>query len=183
MPEDASDYEYGSDRLLRVHDRKPPAARPALHESARGDAGELLEDIPPAFHHRGRFEGLTAGRTMQRWLCGALVLCGIAVVGAGFREYHRSLALERSPYELPPELQSEGAARELWWSEGRARLGLARKAPGIEVIHLPDREIRLAPGCDVAQLWVDVVNGHTRKIQPIYGEIVEQTKPRDVPDP
>jgi hypothetical protein len=63
--------------------------------------------------------------------------------------------------------------RQLVWSSGPARLGLAREPPGVDEIVLPDRRIRLADGCDHAQIKVDVVGDRTVSLKIVVGEIVQ----------
>ena len=74
-------------------------------------------------------------------------------------------------YELAEGAADEGRPNAMVWSQGVARLGLARQEPGVRAIVLPDRIVTLAPGCDHAQIKVDVRNGETVALKVLTGEI------------
>jgi hypothetical protein len=46
----------------------------------------------------------------------------------------------------------------------------------VEAIVLPDRVLRLAEGCDHAQVKVNVVDGQTVELKIITGEIVSESR-------
>lgn len=134
---------------------------------------ELLDDPPRGDHHLGRFAGYQAGRRVRRWMVAVFAL---ALVSAGVAYWHYTDRLEHErthPFELPPGVDFSERTRDMTWSGGKARLGLAQEPPGIEVIHLPDRDVRLAEGCERAQIKVDVLDGQTVALEVISGEIVE----------
>lgn len=134
---------------------------------------ELLSDPPRGDHHLGRFAGYEAARKVRRRMVAVLVAAGVVSLVAYWR-YTAWLEHSRNhPYELPDGADLADRPREMTWSGGRARLGLEREAPGIEVIHLPDRDVTLAPGCDRAQIKVDVEGDRTLALEVISGEVVE----------
>lgn len=134
---------------------------------------ELMSDPPRGDHHLGRFAGYEAARKVRRRMVIVLAGAGVASVIAYWR-YTNWLEHERThPYELPADADLSQRPREMTWSGGKARLGLAREEPGLLVIHLPDRDITLADGCDRAQLKVHVEGDATIALEVISGEIVE----------
>lgn len=140
---------------------------------------ELLADPPRGDHHLGRFAGLRAAQKVRRRMVYVLLGAGVAAVVAYWR-YTNWLEHQRHhPYELPEGADLEGRPREMTWSGGKARLGLAREAPGILVIHLPDRDVTLAEGCERAQLKVDVEDGRTIALEVLSGDVVETPTRQD----
>lgn len=134
---------------------------------------ELLDDPPPTDHHLGRFAGYRAAHRVRRRMVAVLVVAIAASVVAYWR-YTAWLEHERThPYELPADTDLSERPREMTWSGGRARLALSREAPGVEIIHLPDRDIRLADGCERAQIKVHVEDGQTIALDVLSGEITE----------
>jgi hypothetical protein len=82
----------------------------------------------------------------------------------------------RRPPSVAPEyvLTDDGPRAEvLVWSAGRARFALGQP-PSVSVVQLPDRKVRLAPGCDHAQIRVDVREGQPSRVEVLVGEIVEE---------
>ncbi|MEE9383669.1 MAG: hypothetical protein V3V08_09675 [Nannocystaceae bacterium] len=140
---------------------------------ARPRDDELLHDPPLGEHHLGRFAGYRAARTARRNILVAFALsCVVAVVAYG--RYTAYLTHKRiHPWELPPQSALADRPRVLYWSEGSARLGISRDPPSAQVIQLPDREIRLADGCDHAQVKIRVEQGRTVHIETIVGKTVQ----------
>jgi hypothetical protein len=58
-------------------------------------------------------------------------------------------------------------------ADGSMRVGLSREPPGVNILHLPDRDITLARGANKAQFKVEVRDGKTVRLQVLTGEIVE----------
>ncbi|TPV95773.1 MAG: hypothetical protein B7733_08105 [Myxococcales bacterium FL481] len=142
-----------------------------------------MADPPRGDHHLGRFAGYAAANRVRRRI---LIVFALAAAGSvvAYREYSDYLAHRYAhPFELPPDTDIRSRPRELHWSEGEARLGLSRNAPSIAAIVLPDKIIRLAPGCEHAQVRVNVINGHTVGVETLVGEIVEVPRPVDAPSP
>ncbi len=141
-----------------------------------GHLDELLSD-PPNAAPGGSIAGYRAGR----WTRVAFALVLIAAVGGAIAVYRSIQArreAERNAPVVPTYSVSEGAdtesrPRQLVWSSGPARLGLAREPPGVEEIVLPDRRIRLADGCDHAQIKIDVVGDRTVSLKVVVGDIVQ----------
>jgi hypothetical protein len=154
---------------------------------ARDD--ELLDDLPETDHHLGRFAGWRATRQVRVFVGAAL---GIAlIVGVTMFVMHTQ-ALRVQEEEVrqrrlhpSPELEAAitpGTPREMTVSDGSMRVGLAQAAPAINVLHLPDRDITLAPGIEKAQFKVEVVGGKTTKLVVLTGEVVETlTRPDAAP--
>ena len=142
-----------------------------IRPGGRGD--ELMDDPPTGEHHRGRFAGYDAGKGVRRKMVAvmgvAFVLSIIAYVQ--YVDYLRDQRLH--PLKDVEALLAPDSPREMTWSSGKARLALAREAPAVEVIHLPDRDIRLADGCDRAQVKLHVRDGETLVVRAIVGEIVQ----------
>jgi hypothetical protein len=137
---------------------------------------ELLDDPPRGDHHLGRFAGYQAARKVRRRMV-IVLLAGIAAAVIAYVQYTRWLQYERHhPYALPEGVDASDRPREMTWTGGKARLGLSAEPPGLEVIHLPDRDIRLAEGCERAQLKLDVQDGKTVAIEVVSGEIVEEPR-------
>ena len=140
-----------------------------------GADDELLAD-PPESPRGGSIEGYRAGSRTRRWVFGVLVVVMIGAVYGGTTWIRRVEEQRRQvtpSYDIDPETAAT-APRELYWSTGIARLGLSREAPGVEAIVLPDRVLRLADGCDHAQVKVEVRDGRTVRVEVLVGEIVQQ---------
>ena len=151
-------------------------AAPGRPVPTTGATDELLAD-PPAGPPPGGLDGYRAGRKVRYGIFGVLAL---AVLGTGWlvnRWQATEEAERRAPklpvYTLSPEVDDAARPRQLVWSEGFARLGLARAQPGVEEILLPDRRVRLAPGHDVAQIKVEVRDGRTVSLTVLVGRVVE----------
>lgn len=138
---------------------------------------ELMADPPVGVHHLGRLEGYRQGGRM-RLLLTAMVAVFVAVGVALFAWFVRTRPAEHArQFELPAGSDLEARPRTMIWSGGKARLGLDRSPPGVLQIDLPDRSLRLADGCDQAQMKIDVEDGKTTELRVIFGEIVEDLKP------
>lgn len=139
--------------------------------NARDD--ELLIELPRSDHHLGRFAGWQAGRKL-RWIVGGTL--GVAVLaGVIVFVQHNSELRQRELHPLPEveALLSPGTPREMTLSDGQMRVALSREAPAINLLHLPDRDITLARGCNKAQFKVEIRDGKTVRIKVLTGEIVE----------
>lgn len=141
-----------------------------------GHLDELLSD-PPNVAPGGSIAGYRAGR----WTRVAFALVIVAAAGGAFAVY-RSIQARREAernapvvptYAISDDADAASRPRQLVWSSGPARLGLARDPPGVEEIVLPDRRIRLADGCDHAQIKVDVVGDRTVSLKVVVGDIVQ----------
>ena len=141
-----------------------------------GHFDELLVD-PPAAPAGGSLAGYRAGR-WTRIVFGLVLLAAIAAAIGIYRFIRARQEAERNApvipsYALADGEDATGRPRQLVWSSGPARLGLAREPPGVEEIVLPDRRIRLANGCDHAQIKVDVVADRTVSLKVVTGDIVQ----------
>jgi len=76
-------------------------------------------------------------------------------------------------YDVDPD-SVDAESRVLVWSDGPARLGLYRNAPGVRVLVLPDRVIQLADGCDHAQVKVEIRDGETIKLVVLTGRVTQK---------
>lgn len=156
-----------------------PAAEPGAVTRPAPTAGaddELMPD-PPAGAPPGGLDGYRAGRKVFFAIAGVMV---IAVIGLGWTANRWRDAREaerRAPklpdYALSSDVDDLDRPRQLVWSDGVARLGLAREQPGVQEIVLPDKRIRLAPGHDIAQIKVEVREGRTVHLAVLVGRIVE----------
>ena len=149
-----------------------------------GNIDELLADIP-ANAAPSSLEGYKSGARMRWYLAGGLVL-GTIALGIGAHQYIEHLEEQRRiivPAYVVDEEAAARAVRELHWADGPARLGLSREAPGVEVIVLPDREIRPADGHDHAQVKVEVRNGKTVDIKVLSGKIKLSEREAQPPAP
>lgn len=139
-----------------------------------GGADELLDVLPEDGPPGGAFAGY-AGSKKVRWFVGSSMALGaIAALWGGFwyADYVRDQARRgiKPEYENPrTDVSPED--RVMHWDSGAARLGLAREAPGVNLIVLPDRELRLTDGYDSAQVSVRVENGRTVKLRILTGRI------------
>lgn len=149
---------------------RPPSVR-VRALSTRDD--ELLGDPPRGEHHLGRFAGWRAAWA-PRWIVGSVLAVTSLVAAVIFVSRTRQLEHERR-HPLP-ELEatiSPDTPREMSLSEGKFRVALGREAPAVHVLHLPDRDIRLARGSAKAQFKVEVRNGETVRLQVLTGRIRE----------
>ncbi|NVB40004.1 hypothetical protein G6O69_19320 [Pseudenhygromyxa sp. WMMC2535] len=140
---------------------------------------ELLDAPPRGEHHLGRLGGWNAGRRSRQLIAAGLGLAMLAGIVAIVR-YEREIG-HRRLHPLP-EVEATiapGTPREMSLSEGKFRVGLGREAPAINVVHLPDRDLTLAPGADKAQFKIEVIEGRTTKIQVLTGEIQESLRAAD----
>ena len=149
------------------------------HRDTRDD--ELLQNIPEV--QAGGFAGYRAGKGVRRRVFGSVALAVVVAVGAGVWWAKRQEAILRAgtggQYEVDPEPDgTQARPREMVWSSGRARLGLSRHEPGVNVIRLPDRTVRLAAGYDHAQINVDIRGGKTVRLDVLVGDVeVELLQP------
>lgn len=138
-----------------------------------GGLDELLDE-PPTAPAVGPLTGYRDGSRVRRRVYLGLIL---GVIGAGFagRWYVGYLKEKRRTptpqYQLAAGTEDEARPKVLVWSSGVARLGMSRQDPGVKAIVLPDRTLRLAKGCDHAQVKVNVVNGETVSLKVVVGEI------------
>lgn len=167
----------------KPEDAKPEDdAKAAERPAARGRLDELLAD-PPDLPTIGALTGYRDGLRVRRWLVVAL-LVGIVIAILVGRRYALWLEEQQARPPTPAYQLAEGAEHEsrpdaLVWTDGTARLGLSRQDPGVKAIVLPDRVLTLAPGCDHAQVKVDVQGGKTVKLKVLVGEIVETSTQPD----
>lgn len=160
-PPDSSD-----DELLDQPEQQPVP-------TAGGD-DELLADPPENAFGAGAFAGYVRSRRVRWFVAGALGLGFIGAVYAGnwYTDYLRAQVRRgiKPEYDAPPtDVSPED--RVMHWESGPARLGLSREPPGVNLIVLPDREIRLAEGYDSAQLSVRVEDGRTVKLRVLTGRV------------
>jgi hypothetical protein len=154
----------------------PRAARPRERDD------ELLTELPPHDYYLGHFAGWRATRKL-RWFVGgtlgATLLVGVIVLIVHTREvrHHKLHPMPEVEATITP-----GTPRDMSLSEGSMRVGLSREPPGINILHLPDRDVTLARGSDKAQFKVEIREGKTARLQVLTGEIVETlTDPEAVP--
>ncbi len=160
-----------------LHDRDD---RPVPTE---GGDDELLTELPPDEAGDGAFAGYARSQKVRWFVAGSLGLGFIGAVYAGnwYVDYLAEQARRgiKPDYDAPPA-NVAADDRVMHWDSGAARLGLSREAPGVNLIVLPDREIRLADGYDSAQLSIRVEDGRTVKLRVLTGR-VDVTR-RDAPD-
>jgi hypothetical protein len=153
--------------------REPdPEASPGAHPRHERD-DELLDVVPASDHHLGRFAGWRATRQL-RWFVG--VALGVAVIIAATLFILHTRALREQRLHPLPELEATitpGTPREMTVSDGNMRVGLSAEPPAINLLHLPDRDITLAPGVDKAQFKVEVRDGETVELVVLTGRVVE----------
>jgi hypothetical protein len=155
--------------------------RAAAPRSERDD--ELLADPPPSDYNRGRLAGYEAGRRARMILLAGL---GVLLVATTVGWYVYATAEPPPPaapkqFQLPPGTDVAARPRTMTWSEGKARLGLSREAPGVDTIELPDRTLRLPEGADKALFNVVVEAGKTTALDVVSGQVAEELKPGAAP--
>lgn len=155
-----------------VEDQPAPASEPI----PRGRLDELLAD-PPDLPTVGALTGYREGARLRRRIVIALLI-GIVIAIAIGRWYvawlEEQASLPPTPaYRLAEGTEDESRPDALVWTDGTARLGLSNQDPGVKAIVLPDRVLTLAPGCDHAQVKVEVREGKTVKLKVLVGEIQE----------
>jgi hypothetical protein len=139
-----------------------------------GNVDELLTEIPQG-GTPGSIAAYRSGSRVRRWVFGLLIVGTIGAAVAGhqyFKWLERQRVIVRPEYVVDEEASAD-AVRAFHWDDGSARLGLSREPPGVEVIVLPDREIRLADGHDHAQVNLTVRDGKTIKLKVLSGKIVQ----------
>ncbi|MCA9712731.1 MAG: hypothetical protein KDK70_43280 [Myxococcales bacterium] len=148
-----------------------------------GGLDELLAE-PPDLPTVGPLTGYRDGSRMRRRVYLGLVVGVVAAALAG-RWYVQYLEEQRRiptpEYQLAAGAEDEERPDVLVWTSGLARLGMSRQDPGVRAIVLPDRILTLAPGCDHAQVKVNVVDGETVALQVVVGQIREQPRPTPAP--
>ena len=153
------------------------AERPSSSEpTPPGRLDELLAE-PPQLPTQGALTGYREGARVRRRLGFALLVGIVAAIAIG-RWYVKWLEeqADRPPtpaYQLAEGAEGESRPDALVWTDGTARLGLSNQDPGVKAIVLPDRVLTLAPGCDHAQVKVEVRDGKTVKLKVLVGEIQE----------
>lgn len=139
--------------------------------TAGGD-DELLTELPPDTAH-GAFAGYQSNKRVRWFVGGALFVGTIGALwgGSWYVDYlERQSRRGITPhYAAPTDAGPED--RVMHWDSGPARLGLSREPPGVNLIVLPDRELRLAEGYDSAQISLRVENGRTVKMKVLTGRI------------
>ncbi|MGH1347153.1 MAG: hypothetical protein ACRBN8_36665 [Nannocystales bacterium] len=137
-----------------------------------GGADELLDVLPDRSPAEGAFAGY-AGSQKVRWFIGsAMALGAVGAIWGGFwyADYVRQQARRGiKPEYSTPRTDISTEDRTMHWDSGSARLGLA--SDGVNLIVLPDRELRLAEGYDSAQVSVRVEDGRTVKLRILTGRI------------
>ncbi len=144
-----------------------------------GGADELLAE-PPESSVDGAFAGYQSSKRVRWFVAGALGLGSVAAF-AGGTWYVKHLE-DQARRGISPTYAEHGDVapedRVMHWDSGAARLGLSREPPGVNLIVLPDREIRLADGYHSAQITVRVQDGRTVKLKVVTGRIdVERREP------
>lgn len=143
-----------------------------------GQLDELLPD-PPDIPTVGPLTGYRDGSRMRRRVYLGLVfgVVGAALAGRWYVKYlEKQRRIPTPEYRLAAGAEDEQRPDVMVWTSGLARLGMSRQDPGIKAIVLPDRILALAPGCDHAQVKVNVVDGETVALDVLVGEI--RQKPR-----
>lgn len=139
-----------------------------------GGADELLDVLPDLNPAEGAFAGYSGSKKV-RWFIGCSMAFGVVgAVWGGFwyADYVRAQARRGiKPEYVSPSANISAEDRVMHWDSGAARLGLAKEPPGVNLIVLPDRELRLAEGYDSAQLSVRVEDGRTVKLRVLTGRI------------
>jgi hypothetical protein len=184
-PDEHDERELTFAELIeRNPDPPPPEPEPDWPRAARPRErdDELLTELPPHDYHLGQFAGWRATRKL-RWFVGgtlgATLLVGVIVLIVHTREFRQQ---KLHPLPEVEATITPGTPRDMSLSEGSMRVGLSREPPGINILHLPDRDVTLARGSDKAQFKVEIRAGKTVRLQVLTGEIVETlTDPEAVP--
>jgi hypothetical protein len=166
-PAPRADYRGGADELMSA---------PPDRDRHVGGTDQLLDDLPDTDYNLGRFAGYQAGSGVRRFVFIGLGLAAIGAVIAGYF-YITYLHENRTPVHavpLPEGTDISERPRVMSWSSGKARLGLTREPPGLLAIELPDRVLRLADGCDSAQVRLNVVDGETVEMTVLFGVVDEE---------
>ena len=138
-----------------------------------GQLDELLSD-PPDMPTVGPLTGYRDGTRMRRRVYLGLLfgVVGAALAGRWYVQYLEEQRRIPTPeYQLAAGTEDEARPDVMVWTSGLARLGMSRQEPGVRAIVLPDRILTLAPGCDHAQVKVNVVDGETVDVKVLVGEI------------
>lgn len=159
----------------------PLELRPIERSPSSPRDDELLADPPLGDHHRGRFAGYNAGRRARLILLGCIAVASVITAAFWLRWARDARPPGPRQFQLPPGTDIRDRPRVFTWSEGKARLGLSREPPGVDTVELPDRTLRLAPSCDMAQFKVVVEAGKTSALQVVSGEVVEDLRPGALP--
>lgn len=143
-------------------------------ESPTAGGDDELLDVVPEVDQAGAFAGYARTRKVRWFVGSALALGTVAALWGGnwYADYLREQARRgiKPEYDAPPtDVSPED--RVMHWDSGPARLGLSREPPGVNLIVLPDRELRLAEGYDSAQLSVRVQDGRTVKLRVLTGRV------------
>ena len=171
MASSTHDKSDENDELLEQPEQALPTA---------GRDDELLADPPEDGVGAGAFTGYARSRRIRWFVAGFLAVGFIGAIYGGnwYTDYLREQARRgiNPRYDAPPaDVSPED--RVMRWDGGAARLGLSREPPGVNLIVLPDRELRLAEGYDSAQLSVRVEEGRTVKLRVLTGRIDVTRRP------
>jgi hypothetical protein len=174
QPDDERELTF-AELIERNPEPPPPEPEPDLPSVARPRErdDELLTELPPHDYHLGHFAGWRATRKL-RWFVGG-TLGATLLVGVISLIVH-TLELRHQKLHPMPEVEATiapGTPRDMTLSEGSMRVGLSREPPGINILHLPDRDITLARGSDKAQFKIEIREGKTVRLVVLTGEIVE----------
>ncbi|MBV1858815.1 MAG: hypothetical protein KUG77_10415 [Nannocystaceae bacterium] len=139
-----------------------------------GGEDELLDVLPQWDPAEGAFSGYAGSRKVRWFIASSMAAGAIAALWGGslYSDYVREQARHGiKPQYNNPRTDISAEDRVMHWDGGTARLGLASEPPGVNLIVLPDREVRLADGYDSAQLKVRVQDGRTVKLRVLSGRI------------
>lgn len=152
---------------------EPDTTEPPRDARPRERDDELLTEVPAHDYHLGQFAGWRATRKVRWFVAGTLgasMLVGLVVLIV------HTLQARHAELHPMPELEATiapGTPRDMSLADGSMRVGLSREPPGVNILHLPDRDITLARGVDKAQFKVEVRDGKTVRLKVLTGEIVE----------
>ena len=172
-PERPSPTAAHSEAVTQPRSEQASSSRTA---PTSGSLDELLDELPSSDHHRGRFGGYQAANRARRQIIVIFAIATCFAVGS-YYWYVSKLEYERKhPFVLEDSPGLKDRPREIYWSEGEARLGISREAPGAQVIVLPDMELHLPDDLDHAQVVVNVQNKKTVSVQRAVGDVVVKQK-------